>query len=85
VPVAMTSLHRSQPFGSARASSDGGHTGEILCVAASEDGRWLVSGGRDKIVGVWKVEDDGVKWTTGMRGHKDAITVSTSGAPSSYA
>lgn len=54
-----------------------GHTGELFCVAASEDGRFIVSGGKDKLVGVWEVSDEGeqVKWLTGMRGHKDAVTV----------
>jgi ribosomal RNA-processing protein 9 len=54
---------------------EGGHKGEILDIAASEDGKWLVSGGRDKIVGVWDVSGEG-KWVAGMRGHKDAVTVS---------
>lgn len=72
------------PFGQAKVSGpkakskalDQGHKGEILCLAASEDGRYLVSGGRDRVVGVWNVEGDEAKWITGMRGHKDAITVS---------
>lgn len=53
-----------------------GHKGEILCVAASEDGRYIVTGGRDKLVGVWEVDGEEVKWVAGMRGHKDAVTVS---------
>ena len=53
-----------------------GHMGEILCLAATEDGEWLVSGGRDRVVGVWNVENDVPSWVTGMRGHKDAVTVS---------
>jgi len=71
-----------KPFGQAQLSGpkakggENGHQGEILCLAASEDGKYLVSGGRDRIVGVWNVEDDGAKWISGMRGHKDAITVS---------
>ena len=72
-----------QPFGQVTPSpkntlSDrNGHHGEILCLAASEDGKWLVSGGRDKIVGVWNVEGESAKWLVGLRGHKDAITVCT--------
>lgn len=70
-----------RPFGQAQLSGpmakvdDVGHKGEILCLAASEDGKWLVTGGRDKVVGVWNVEGDEAEWITGMRGHKDAITV----------
>lgn len=73
-----------KPFGQAQLSGpkakggENGHQGEILCLAASEDGKYLVSGGRDRIVGVWNVEDDEAKWISGMRGHKDAITVSCS-------
>lgn len=70
-----------KPFGQARSSgprasiSTDRHQGEILCLAASEDGKWLVSGGRDRVIGVWNVEADEPRWVTGMRGHKDAIAV----------
>ncbi|GFZ51616.1 hypothetical protein JCM24511_09383 [Saitozyma sp. JCM 24511] len=67
-----------KPFGQARAGPSmtevEGHRGEILCLAASEDGRWLVSGGRDKAIGVWDVSGDQPAWKAGMRGHKDAVT-----------
>lgn len=55
-----------------------GHDGEILCIAASEDGRYVVTGGRDKLVGVWNADgaEGEVKWVAGLRGHKDAVTVS---------
>ena len=59
-------------------AGDRGHKGEILCIAASEDGKWLVSGGRDKIIGCWDVSGDEAKWVAGLRGHKDAVTVSDS-------
>lgn len=83
---ALPSLQQiGKPFGQAQATpattSKGlaaptGHTGELYCVAASEDGRFIVSGGKDKLVGVWEVsEEGGVKWLTGMRGHKDSVTV----------
>jgi ribosomal RNA-processing protein 9 len=58
-----------------RAGEGEGHKGDILAVAASEDGKWLVTGGKDKIVGVWDVSGKGA-WVTGMKGHKDAVTVS---------
>ena len=64
-----------KPFGQSR-NAVSGHDGEILCLAASEDGKWLVSGGRDKMVGIWNVENNEPKWVTGMKGHKDAVTVS---------
>jgi ribosomal RNA-processing protein 9 len=70
--------------GKAKASSTskkGGHKGAILCLAASEDGRYLLSGGRDKMIGVWEVggkdvEKGSVKWLKALSGHKDAVTVS---------
>lgn len=58
-------------------SDDGGHEGAVLCVAASEDGHWVVTGGRDKVVGVWDLSGDAPRWAAGMRGHKDAVSVST--------
>ncbi|KAL1407030.1 pre-rRNA processing protein [Vanrija albida] len=48
----------------------GEHKGAIYAVAASEDGKWVVTGGADKLVGVWR---DGA-WVAGMRGHKDAVS-----------
>lgn len=59
----------------------GGHKGEILCLTASEDGRYLLSGGRDKMIGVWEiggkgVEEGSVRWLKALGGHKDAVTVS---------
>lgn len=64
-----------QNFGHAHGGGNG-HNGEILCLAASEDGKWLVSGGRDKVMGVWDVSEREPKWVTGLKGHKDAVTVS---------
>ncbi|WVQ98318.1 hypothetical protein IAU59_005441 [Kwoniella sp. CBS 9459] len=66
-----------KPFGQGRAAPGGmedGHEGEVLSIAASEDGKWLVSGGRDKVIGVWDVSGDEPKWVRGLRGHKDAVT-----------
>lgn len=47
-----------------------------MCLAASEDGKWLISGGRDKVVGVWNVSEREPRWVAGLKGHKDAVTVS---------
>ncbi|EKD04559.1 pre-rRNA processing protein associated with U3 snRNP, Rrp9p [Trichosporon asahii var. asahii CBS 8904] len=33
-------------------STEGGHQGPVLCMAASEDGKWLVTGGQDRVIGV---------------------------------
>jgi WD40 repeat protein len=54
-----------------------GHKGEILAIAASEDGQYVVTGGRDRLVGVWRADGAGgqVEWVAGIRGHKDAVTV----------
>lgn len=57
-------------------STDGGHAGAVFCLAASEDGKWVVTGGQDRMIGVWDVSGDEPMWVTGMRGHKDAVTVS---------
>ncbi|WWC86652.1 uncharacterized protein L201_001529 [Kwoniella dendrophila CBS 6074] len=62
-----------KPFGQS-VIGDAGHKGEILCIAASEDGKFVVTGGRDKIIGVWNVEGDEPVWVTGLKGHKDAVT-----------
>ncbi|KAK8847644.1 hypothetical protein IAR55_005503 [Kwoniella newhampshirensis] len=63
-----------KPFGHAQADREGGHQGEILCLASSEDGKWLVSGGRDEIIGVWDVSGDEPRWVSALKGHKDAVT-----------
>lgn len=70
-----------KPFGQARAGpssgeAPAGHTGEILSIAATENDKWLVTAGRDKLIGVWDVSGAEPEWKTGMRGHKDAVTVS---------
>jgi ribosomal RNA-processing protein 9 len=51
-----------------------GHTDEVLALALSEDGKYLVSGGKDRNIGVWDVEK-GV-WVKGFSGHRDTISVS---------
>lgn len=37
-------------------TASSGHKGSIYCIAASEDGRYVVTGGKDKMVGVWEVQ-----------------------------
>jgi len=53
-----------------------GHSDEILDLAISHDGLVLASAGRDKILGCWNVEGDGLKWSRGLAGHKDKLAVS---------
>lgn len=58
---------------------DEGHEGEILSLAISSDGKYLVTGGRDRRVGVWALSTDdatasSARWVKGLVGHKDAIS-----------
>lgn len=69
LPVSLSTLSKpKQAFGK------GQHKGEILCVAASEDGKYLATGGRDKVLGVWDISGDEPEHKIAIRGHKDAIT-----------
>jgi ribosomal RNA-processing protein 9 len=52
-----------------------GHRDEIWDLALSQDGRFLVSGGKEGIVGVWDVEGEKGRWVRGLKGHRDSITV----------
>ena len=52
-----------------------GHTDEIWALALSPDGRLLASGGKDRRIGVWDVNED--KWVKGFSGHRDSISVSS--------
>lgn len=54
-----------------------GHVDEVLALAMSFDGRYLVSGGRDRRILVWDVKED--RFVKAFEGHKDAITVRYSG------
>jgi len=62
--------------GKQKADSDG-HTDEIWTLALSSDGKYLASGGKDRVIGVWDVEStDGISWVKGFTGHRDSISVS---------
>lgn len=57
-----------------------GHVDEILALAVSGDGKYLVSGGKDRRVCVWNIEDNIIEglrltWLRGFTGHKDTISV----------
>ncbi|XP_077862128.1 NACHT domain- and WD repeat-containing protein 1-like [Saccoglossus kowalevskii] len=49
-----------------------GHTDEVLCIATTSDGRYLVSGSRDKTAIVWELESCTIKHNLKDR-HKSAI------------
>ena len=54
-----------------------GHTDEIWTLALSSDGKHLASGGKDRVVGIWNIENtDGISWVKGFTGHRDSISVS---------
>lgn len=54
-----------------------GHTDEIWSLALSSDGKYLASGGKDRVIGVWDVENaDQISWVKGFTGHRDSISVS---------
>jgi ribosomal RNA-processing protein 9 len=73
--------------GNTPASELSGHSDEVLALALSGDGKYLVSGGKDRIIGVWDVSGDqenpgddkrvGLAWVKGFGGHKDTISVSS--------
>ncbi|TYJ53602.1 hypothetical protein B9479_005750 [Cryptococcus floricola] len=72
---ATSSLRKAgQNFGRELEGKEGGHKGEILCLAASEDGKWLVTGGVDKTIGCWNVSGREPTFVTALKGHKDAVT-----------
>ncbi|KAI9495493.1 WD40-repeat-containing domain protein [Zychaea mexicana] len=49
-----------------------GHTDHILCMAMSSDGEYLATGGRDRIINVWSVQED--KHIIAFKQHKDTIS-----------
>ncbi|KAF4579586.1 pre-rRNA processing protein [Pleurotus pulmonarius] len=52
-----------------------GHTDEVLALALSSDGKYLVSGGRDRRVVVWDAEKaEWIKCFTGPMCHRDAVS-----------
>ncbi|KZT22903.1 WD40 repeat-like protein [Neolentinus lepideus HHB14362 ss-1] len=56
----------------ARAEEIKGHTDEVLALALSGDGRYLVSGGKDRKVVVWDAQKG--EWVKAFGGHKDTIS-----------
>ena len=71
-----TAYKQKRAKGKQKADPDG-HTDEIWTLALSSDGKYLASGGKDRIIGVWNVENqDGISWVKGFTGHRDSISVS---------
>jgi WD40 repeat protein len=60
-----------------------GHTDEVLTLALSGDGKYLVSGGQDRRVCVWDISEDenqknsqeSISYVKAFSGHKDTIVV----------
>jgi eukaryotic-like serine/threonine-protein kinase len=48
-----------------------GHIGTVLCIAFSADGQYLVSGGNDRTVRVWRADDG--KELRCFKGHSDKV------------
>ncbi|OBZ90276.1 U3 small nucleolar RNA-interacting protein 2 [Choanephora cucurbitarum] len=49
-----------------------GHTDHILCLAISHDGKYLVSGGKDKSINLWSVTED--KHLAKFTQHRDTVS-----------
>ena len=49
-----------------------GHSGAVLALAFSPDGRWLASGGYDKVIIVWNLSSGHEEFR--LRGQKDTVT-----------
>lgn len=51
-----------------------GHSDEIWALTISSDGKYLVSGGKDRRICVWSLESGETSFVRAMGGHKDSIT-----------
>lgn len=58
--------------GGAKKTIPVGHYDEILTLAASDDGRFLVSGGRDRVLHIWDASTNEI--IDSFKGHRDIIT-----------
>lgn len=52
-----------------------GHFDEVLCCALSPSGKFMVTGGKDRIVRVWDIHNQ--TQIQSFMGHRDSITVSS--------
>lgn len=51
-----------------------GHSDEIWAMAASSDGKYIVSGGKDRRICIWSLESGQATFIKALGGHKDSIT-----------
>jgi ribosomal RNA-processing protein 9 len=51
-----------------------GHSDEVWALTTSSDGKYLVSGGKDKRICVWSLDGASTTFTKTLGGHKDSIT-----------
>ena len=58
--------------GGAKKSIPVGHFDEILALAASDDGKYLVSAGRDRVLHIWNAITN--ELIDSFRGHRDVVT-----------
>ena len=58
--------------GGAKKSIPIGHFDEILALAASDDGKYLVSAGRDRVLHIWNAITN--ELIDSFRGHRDVVT-----------
>lgn len=49
-----------------------GHFDEVMCMAVSPNGKFLVSGGKDRIIRIWDLHNQ--KQIQTFMGHRDTIT-----------
>ncbi|CAM9408927.1 unnamed protein product [Scytosiphon promiscuus] len=68
--VAMLPCWRKLPGGKVPAVK--AHSKEVLTLAVSSDGRYLASGGRDRLINVWDCRTDSIVET--FRGHQDTVS-----------
>jgi ribosomal RNA-processing protein 9 len=68
----MNTIKKVLPNGDNKSSK--GHKNEILCLAISDDSRFLASGGRDKSIKLWNPET--CEFIYSFEGHRDVVSVS---------
>ncbi|XP_066017060.1 U3 small nucleolar RNA-interacting protein 2-like isoform X1 [Pocillopora verrucosa] len=68
-----TGLKEGKILGCHKASEGSkGHKGHVLCLAVTSDGKFLASGGRDKIIHIW--DPASLQHVHTFKGHKDAVS-----------
>ena len=73
----LSTVYKKRSVKGKQKADPDGHTDEIWTLALSSDGKYLASGGKDRLIGVWDVESaDGISWVRGFTGHRDSISVS---------